>query len=109
MVNTAWERDDTGFMSVAATVRSLSPASISSAISAYDVTDRELRPSTNGPVTGCSRTRRDFLAVGECTTSASSPPPLITPDVESVIDVRGLGVDGCEDEVTSRRSFTFSL
>lgn len=58
MVNTACDRDDTGFIKVAATERNLSPANISSAISSYDVTDLVLSPSTNGPVAGCSRTRR---------------------------------------------------
>ncbi len=59
MVNTAWDRELSAFMFVAATVRIAFPASMARKMSSWEETSSFFRPSTKGPLLGSSRTYRD--------------------------------------------------
>lgn len=100
MVNTACDREEIAFICVDATVRSLSPANISSAISAYEFTLLQVRPSTNGPVIGCSRTLSRLVM------AESSPLPLVG-DIENDDLLLLLFDDAAKP--SSSRSCTFSM
>ena len=65
MENTAWDRELSAFICVAATVRDLLPSDITSLMSMNDVTASFDRPSTYGPRLLCSLTFSECLPLQE--------------------------------------------